>query len=129
MTKNNPYVRMLLNRVLGEVALQNRQPRDVLRAVLHNIICEDYTYNSRPTGFMRGARSYQRELHNVYNRFIRSDDFDEFIDWINENYQMRNLLRYYSIRDYESLDLLAEAFTAKKYEDEIINQVCIILGW
>ena len=78
---------------------------------------------------INGSRLYNREeAGEALVEYAKTDDFNEFMEWIFDCGLSDTFVQYLAKSDYEKLDLLAEIYNAEYHKDEIISLARDILA-
>lgn len=78
---------------------------------------------------INGSRMYNREkAGEALVEYAKTDDFNEFMEWIIDSQLSETFTQYLAKSDYEKLDVLAEIYNAEYHKDEIISLARDILA-
>lgn len=78
---------------------------------------------------INGSRMYNREkAGEALVEYAKTDDFNEFMQWITDCELSETFTWYLAKGDYEKLDVLAEMYNADYHKDEIISLARDILA-
>ena len=117
----NMYIEELadvLAMVIEDELARNSQPDEDL--LLEQIVEDDN---------INGSRLYNRvEAGEALAKYAKTDDFNDFMQWITDCELSETFTLYLAKSDYEKLDVLAEMYNADYHKDEIISLARDILA-